>query len=473
MDPAGFAIMTTRIDHASTGSSRRRPSAVRAPATPGGVREVAVLAYPVILTQLSMTTMGVVDAAMVGRLGATELAAVGFGGIWMWTLFCFFIGTATGVQTFVSQQHGAGEYENCGRWSWQGMYALIPPALLVAILLIILVEPLLALLAPSAEVQPLSASYMSVRALGTIGLCGAATISAFFRGIGDTRTPLYATLAANGLNALLDYGLIFGHFGLPAWGVVGAATATALAEWVYLGVLLWALLRPSVRDAYATRWVAPSRDALRRLLRTGLPIGGQWLLEMLSFAVFLTMVARMGDAPMAASQAFISLLSLSFMQATGLGIAVSTLVGRYIGARTPELAFESFRSGMKLSLLLAGGIAALYWVAPGALMRIFSEDPEVLALGGGLLAIGAVFQFFDAFGIMTDGALRGAGDTRVPFVVRFLMAWGLFLPLSWLFGFHLDGGLVGAWLGGSVYVIVLTIYLVWRFWSRAWQSIRI
>jgi MATE family multidrug resistance protein len=314
---------------------------------------------------------------------------------------------------------------------------------------------------------------MSVRALGSVGLCCAATISAFFRGIGDTRTPLYATLAANGLNVVLDYGLIFGHFGLPAWGVVGAAAATAIAEWLYFFVLLWMLMRPSIRREFQTHWVPPNLDSLRRLLRTGLPIGGQWLLEMLSFAVFLTMVARMGDAPMAASQAFIALLSLSFMQATGLGIAVSTLVGRYIGARTPEAAFHAYRSGMKLTLVLSGSIAVLYWIAPGALMGIFSDDPEVLALGGSLLAIGALFQFFDAFGIMTDGALRGAGDTRWPFVVRFAMAWGLFLPLAWFFGFHLDGGLVGAWIGGMVYVIVLTFYLVWRFWSGAWQSIRI
>jgi MATE family multidrug resistance protein len=106
-------------------------------------------------------------------------------------------------------------------------------------------------------------------------------------------------------------------------------------------------------------------------------------------------------------------------------------------------------------------------------MRIFSDDPEVLALGGPLLLVGAVFQFFDAFGIMADGALRGAGDTRVPFLVRFLLAWGLFVPLAWWLGVYLEGGLTAAWLGGSVYVLVLSTYLVWRFQSGAWRHIRI
>jgi MATE family multidrug resistance protein len=122
----------------------------------GSVREVIQLAYPVILTQLSMTTMGIVDSAMVGRLGATELAAVGFGGIWMWTIFCFFIGTATGVQTFVSQHHGAGQHEACGSWVWQGVYVLIPAAAVAAVAFSLSVESLLALLAPSAELQPIA-----------------------------------------------------------------------------------------------------------------------------------------------------------------------------------------------------------------------------------------------------------------------------------------------------------------------------
>ncbi|MBW2420963.1 MAG: MATE family efflux transporter [Deltaproteobacteria bacterium] len=441
--------------------------------TRGRVREVALLAYPVILTQLSMTTMGVVDSAMVGRLGASELAAVGFGGVWMWTVLCFFIGGASGVQTFVAQYHGADRSERCGAWVWQGLWIILPGVFLAAVILVLVVRPLLAWLAPSAELQPLAASYMSIRAIGSVGMCAAATLSAFFRGIGDTRTPLYVTLFANLLNVVLDYGLIFGHFGLPAWGVAGAATATVIAEWIFAFIMLAMLLRPAIRIPYRTQ-PAPfrARDQ-RRLLRTGAPIGGQWLLEMLSFAVFLTLVARMGDASMAASQAFISLLSLSFLQAHGLGMAVATLVGRYIGAEDPAAVERSYRSAQKLTLILSGSVALLFVMAPQLLMRIFTDDPEVLRLGGPLLLIGAVFQFFDAFAIVSDGALRGAGDTRVPFLVRFALAWGLFLPLAWVFGVYLEGGLMAAWLGGSVYIVVLSVYLVWRFRSGAWRAIRI
>jgi MATE family multidrug resistance protein len=444
-----------------------------APTTGGHVREVALLAYPVILTQLSMTTMGVVDSAMVGQLGATELAAVGFGAVWIWTIFCCFIGTATAVQTFVAQHHGAGEPEACGAWAWQGFWALIPAATAAALVFQLAVGPLLDGLAPSEAVRPLAGSYMTIRGYGSVGMCTATLFAAFFRGIGDTRTPLYMTLLANGVNVVLDYALIFGHLGLPAWGVEGAAAATASAEWLYALTLGLMLLPPHIRRTFRTGPVRPQRTALRRLLRTGMPIGGQWQLEMLSFAVFLTLVARMGDAAMAASQAFIALLSLSFMQAMGIAIAVSTLVGRYIGARDVEAAERSFVSGQKLALALSGAVGLLFLALPGPLLRVFSDDPEVLRLGAPLLAIGALFQLFDAFGIVADGALRGAGDTRWPFLVRCVLAWGLFVPLAWLLGGVLEGGLTGAWLGGIAYVLLLSGYLVRRFRSGHWKAIRI
>ena len=117
----------------------------RLEARTGALREVLVLAYPVILTQLSQTTMGVVDSAMVGRLGATALAGVGFGAIWMWTIFSLFYGTATGVQTFVAQNDGAGRARDCGRWAWQGLYAVVPvtalyPVVTIGLSVVILKE---------------------------------------------------------------------------------------------------------------------------------------------------------------------------------------------------------------------------------------------------------------------------------------------------------------------------------------------
>lgn len=439
----------------------------------GGLREVLDLAYPVVLTQISATAMGVVDSAMVGRLGATQLAAVGFGGIWMWTFFTLFFGTANGVQTFVAQADGAGRRAECGAWAWQSAYAVLPATLVAAGLVALFIEPIIALLGPSAELQAHAVTYIGARLPGEVGMAAVMVLTSFFRGFGDTKTPLYVTLAANAVNAVLDYGLIFGELGLPEWGVRGAGTATAVGQWFAAGALFWAFRRHTVSRRFQTGAVPPDRRAMRRFLRTGAPIGGQWCLGMTSFAMFTTLVARMGDEAMAASQAFIMLLSLSFMQAIGISVAASTLVGRYVGAGDTEAASRSFRSSIFMGAILAAAVGALFVALPGPLLRIFTDDPTVVKLGVPLLTIGALFQFFDAGGIIAEGALRGAGDTRWPFLVHTALGWGFFLPLAYLIGVVLDGGLTGAWVGGTFYVALLSSVLVWRFRSGAWRHVRI
>ncbi len=439
----------------------------------GSVREVFHLAVPVVLTQMSMTAMGLIDSAMVGRLGATELGAVGFAGIWSWTSFNFFFGTISAVQTFVAQAWGADREEECGSWPWQALFLALPLVALTALAIGLFLQPLLALLGPSAEMQATAGTYLLPVLCGAPGLAIAFVISSFFRGIGDTRTPLYAILLANSVNAVLAYGLIFGKLGLPELGVLGAGIATAVGQWLYAAYLVVAFRGRTVRRRYGTDPSAPDLAQLQRLVRTGVPIGGQWVLGMLSFAVFSTVIARMGDQSAAASQAFVILLSISFMQAIGISIAAATLVGRYIGARDLPSARRSFRSSEKLAATLGAAIALIFVAAPELLLRIFTDDPEVIRLGRGLVLVGAAFQFFDAFGIVASGALRGAGDTRWPFLVQTVFAWGLFVPLAYFLGVGLGGGVFGAWCAGALYVTVLASIFVLRFRGGAWESIEI
>jgi len=444
-----------------------------APVSSGGVREVARLAWPIVLTQMSQTVMHVVDSIFVGRLGAAELGALGFAGIWLWTVFSVFSGTSTGVQTFVSQAWGAGDERSCGSFAWQGLYALVPAAGLAVLGFVLVAEPLWALLGATPEVREHALAYASTRPAGLAGLAIWMVFASFFRGIGDTRTPLAATIVANLVNAVLAYGLVLGRLGLPAWGVAGAGVATSTAEWVGAGVLAACFARRGVARRYGTRPVAPDPAAIRRFLRTGAPIGGQWLLDMGAFALFTSLVARMGNASMAATQAMISLLSLSFMQAIGIGLAATTLVGRYKGSGDVVSAARSYHSALKLAVLLAAGVALLFLLAPEALMRMYVDDREVIALGRPLLALGALFQLFDALQIVAGGALRGAGDTRWPFVAQTLLAWTVRLPLAWLFAVTLEGGVVGAWYAEFVFILSLAAALAFRFRGGAWKHVRI
>jgi MATE family multidrug resistance protein len=458
---------------ASSSSSIPLAAPPRVPPRAGGVREVVHLAWPLVLAQMSQTTMHVVDSIFVGQLGASQLGALGFAGIWLWTVFAIFSGSATGVQTFVSQAHGAGDERVCGSWAWQGLYALVPATAITLFLFAAVSEHLFAAVGAPASLREHALSYIAVRPLGFIGLIIWMVLAAFFRGLGDTRTPLIATLVANAVNIVLDYGLVLGRLGLPAWGIAGAGVATSIAEWVGVVVLAIAFTRPALVRRFGGRPVAPSRVRIRRFLRTGAPIGGQWVLDMSAFAIFTTLVARMGDASMAATQAMIALLTLSFMQAIGIGLAATTLVGRYKGAGSLDAALRSLVSALKLAVALAVGIAALFLLAPQALIGLFTDDPDVLALAGPLLALGAAFQSFDALQIVIGGALRGAGDTRWPFVVQTLLAWALRLPLVWLFAFFWEAGVIGAWYAEFAFILALTAALAWRFRSGAWKEVAI
>ena len=439
----------------------------------GGLGEVFWLAYPVVLTQISSTGMQVVDSAMVGRLGIAQLGAVGFGGIWLWTTLSFFMGLTTVVQTFVSQSHGSDRAHECGGWIWQGFYMVVPVTILASVAVFYFAPTLLHWVGASPQIQVFAVDYVHARCLGNPGLVAGFVLISFFRGIGDTRTPLYATIFAVLCNAVLDYGLIFGELGLPEWGVYGAGFATAVSEWILFCTLALFFAKTQFREHFATSVQRPSWRAIRRLLHTGTPIGGQWFLEMTAFATFSALIVRMGDSAMAASQAFLVLLSISFMQALGIATGVSTLVGRYIGAGNFEAAERSYRSGIKLGLALALSIALAFVLIPGALMRIFSDSPDILEWARPLLLVGAVFQIFDALSCVVDGALRGAGDTLWPFAARLALSWGLWVPLAYTLGIVLEGGLVWAWVGGGVYIAVLCFVLIARFRSGAWKQIQI
>lgn len=435
--------------------------------------EVALLAFPVVLQTVAENVMQLANSAMVGRLGAAQLGAVGFASIWMWTLFVPFAGTANAVQAFVSRQDGAGESGRCGAWVWQAMWVLAPAMLVWACILAWLVPALFAWVGPPPELYDAAVQYGEWRLLSAPFIAANFAMIAFFRGCGDTRTPMRAAIIAIAVNIVTAWVLVFGRFGAPQLGAAGAGAAMGAGSFTNCVLLLWAFLREPMRDRYGTGLWRPERAAIARFFRTGAPIGGQWLLDMVTFAVFTSIVARMGAASMAASQAMLQLLALSFMQAMAISQASGTLVGRYLGAGDPQAAQRSYASAQLLSLGISAIVALLFVAIPEQLLAIFSDDPEVLALARPLLALGAFFQLIDAVGIVAAGSLRGAGDTRWPFAVQATLAWALRLPIVYLCAVVLGGGVFGAWAAELVHIGALSLAFALRFKGGRWRSIAI
>jgi putative MATE family efflux protein len=296
----------------------------------------------------------------------------------------------------------------------------------------------------------------------------------FLRGLGETKTPMRISLLGNGLNIIGNYVLIFGPFGAPRLGVLGAAISTTVAECVVLVLLCRVFMSRRITAQYGTRrLVSPRWADMRRIANLGIPLGLQGLLEVGSFTLFTVMIARMGTAQLALSHIVLRLIVFAFLPVQGLAVGVSTLVGRYLGREDTAGAEQSGRHALHIGVLYMGGLGLLFLGAPQLCLRLFTQDPKVLAMGADLLRLAGVVQVFDAMYWVSCGVLKGAGDTRWMMVVGTVYNWLVFLPLAYLFGVIYAGGVLGAWIGFALMILFQGL----TFWGRVkrgrWKELSI
>ncbi len=434
----------------------------------GSVNRVWLLAYPIILANMSETLLGVVDTYMVGQLGVAEIGAVGLGSMLAWLFYLPVLGLAMGLNTFVAQSYGAGNRRDCGHMTWQGLYMALASGALI-LLVIPFVPILFDLAGPSTEVRRMGVTYLQWRLIDGPAFMIAMTTASFFRGIGDTKTPMKIGITINIINVILNYGLIYGHFGLPRLEVQGSALGSALSGIIGGGIYLALFLSKRLRP-YANRTIVkPGWADFARLFRVGAPIGLQRFLDIGSFVIFAAIIGRLGNAQLAANQIAIQLMSISYMIGLGIGMAASTLVGQYIGAKRIELAERSAYSALKLAMGIMVFVGLAFLLFPEQLITLFNDDPAVIRFGRQGLLYAALFQAFDALAVIFIGALRGAGDTRWSAVAAFIGAWVIFLPMTYLFAFTMDLDFWGAWLSATIYICLLGIACVYRFRQGAWK----
>lgn len=442
---------------------------------PGGYLQLLRLAYPIILSMLSQTLMGIIDAGMIGRIGVSQFAAVGLGGMATWMFFSFFNGLLSSANTFVSQDYGAEQYDKIGRTLWHYLYISIA-SYIVLLFLIPLCGAMLRLIGASKEVELYSGIYMKIRLYSGIAVFISFTMSGFFRGIGNTITPMIIAIIANIFNIGANYLLIFGWeaIRIPRLEVKGAAIATLLSS--ILSALLYLYIGTSKKyhRLYLIRaFYRIDFSLMRRLFWVGFPMGVQFFLDTGSFTVFCGLIARMGDIQLAATNAAMNLMSTSFMPLIGISIATTTLVGQYIGAKDIPNARKSGYTAVKLGLIYTSFMALCFFTIPRHLVALLNQDPGVIDYGGKILMLAGMFQLSDALGICSNGALRGAGDTRFTMIVGISYAWLLFLPLAYFLGITMKGGVVGAWIGATIYIIIYGFTVFIRFRRGKWESMKI
>lgn len=439
-----------------------------------GLREVVQMAWPIMLGAMSFVLMDFVDKIFVSRLGIDNLAAVGSAGIWAYTLGIFFVGIAGCVSTFSAQSLGRGQKENCARYAWQGIYISIAAGSLV-----VLIWPFSRLLfermGHTSEVVELELTYFRIRILGFAFVAWQAGLAAFFQSVKRPIIPMYAALVGNILNIVLDYILIFGKFGFPAMGIAGAAIATVLSMIVQAALLQAIFMSDRVNREYGSRrawrfdWVK-ARD----LFAIGWPSGVSGFLDVASWSIFTSfIVGGFGTVQLAAHTAAISYMHLMFLPAMALSMAATPIVGQWIGRGELQVAKSRGYTATRLAMIIMVVVGVLLATFGSQLMRVFSEDPEVIGMGATLLILAAIFGGFDAITIVLAGALRGVGDTRWMMYALTIGSYGVSLPLAWLFSTPLGLQARGAWVGATIYIILLSGVFLWRFHSESWRDIKI
>lgn len=452
--------------------TREGPTGIRSfrPVRPD-VRALASLAFPVALIQVGMMAMGAVDTVMVGRVSPVHLAAVAIGNLYYFGIAVFGMGVLFAVDPIVSQAVGAGDTAGVARGVQRGM--VIAGGLTVfAMAFLLPAGPLLTFARQPVDVVPVAAGYAHGLIAGVLPFYAFAVLRQSLQAMGQVRAILLTVLAANVANLFLNWVLIFGNLGVPAYGAVGSAWGTSVSRWLMMITLLWAgwpLVRPSLqplrREAFAL-------EPILHVLRVGVPIGAQQWLEFGVFGAAGLLMGWMGTVAIASHQVALQLAAITFMVPVGVAQATSVLVGQAVGREDASAARRATGAGLLTGAGIMTVTAAVMLTLPEELARVFSDDPEVVAAAALLLPIAGVFQVFDGVQVVSAGALRGVADTRVPMMLNLVGFWLVGLPVSAWLGFGAGVGPRGIWWGLAVGIGVVAVLLVARVRSRLGRSLR-
>lgn len=423
-------------------------------------RSLLAIAGPVVLAEIGWMSMGLVDTLMVGPLGPAAIGATGMGSGVFTSVAIFGMGLMLGLDALVSQAHGARRPDECLRWFHHGL------------LLAVVVSPFVMGLTWAAfltidrwglhpEIQALVGPYLRVIALGALPLLLYAACRRYLQGLHVVRPVMFALLSANLVNAGGNWVFVYGHLGMPALGVEGSAWATSLAR-LYMALCLIAAIRWEHRRrgaAHPRIAFAIDRARLRHLVGLGAPAATQITLEVGVFALATALAARLDPVSSASHQIALNIASVVFMVPLGLASAAAVRVGHAVGARDAGRAVLAGWTALGTAAVVMIAMGLLLFLWPGPMLRAFTTDVRVLAIGGSLLAIAAAFQLFDGIQAVATGVLRGIGDTRTPMVTNMIGHWLVGLPVGYLLCFQSGWGVRGLWIGLSTGLIIVSIVL--------------
>jgi MATE family multidrug resistance protein len=459
----------------SADSPQRDPAAGGSPMelrTPG-VGEILRFALPLMLGLMTTALNTLVDTIFIGRLGTAPLAAVPLAGLVYIVGWLFGVGVMRTSLAFIARAYGAGRWGEIG--GMLAHYQMLAVLGLPLLQLWVLAWPVFSTLGElSAAVDDFGATYLRIRSWDVMFSLLLVLYTAFYQALGNSRFPMLINVAVVMVNIALDYGLIFGHWGLPALGVAGSALATVVSQGLGAAAILGASFAGAERPRFGLRlWVCPRRALLRDILRIGLPQGIGDAVELTAWSGFMLIVGRLGESALAASNIGVQATHLLFLPGFAFGIAASSYMGRFLGAERPDIARRTTVRVVAMGVGYMGVLGVPLWFFGETIASAFTGDPAVIRLAGLMFKVMAFYQVFDGMGVITRTALGGAGDTRWPTLALAACALAVLFPGAFLLARLVEPGLVGAWLGAFAYMVVNAICMVGRFRSGRWAHLQL
>ena len=427
---------------------------------------------PLTAAYVAEIGMFITDMIIVGRLGSNELAAVGLAGDWFWVLLLIGMGVISIVGVFAGQCLGAGDRQGVIASSEQGMIAATAASIPV-MLCVWYLGPVLSYAKQDPEVIRLITDYSRILTWAVLPALWFSVLRNYITALARSGAIGWITVFALALNALLNYTLVFGKFGFPALGIVGAGYGTTIVNWAMFGALCFYVLRAPQFADYRPVIIPRSidRDLLSEIFKLGIPISMTQVLNGAMFTVAAVVVGIISAATLAAQQIVYSVIYIALSAALALGDTVRVRVAYGIGRRSPE----SSRQSAYLSTLLAGATtlaaALVLWIFPEAVVGIYldtanPENEAVLRLSVAMSVYAGMFLFLDGVLLVVANAIRGLRDTRSPLWISMAGYWGVGLGAGVWLCFPLGYGAEGLWWGLVAGVLFSNILMFWRFQVR-------
>lgn len=434
-------------------------------------RAIWKLGMPLILSNLAQFAIHITDTVMLGWYDVTALAASTIASTLFFVIFIVGAGCAQAVAPLVASAAEQGDEVQVRRVTRMGLWLSIIYGLIVTIPFFWAEEILIAI-GQDAEVSRLAHIYLQIVIWQMIPALIVMTFKSFLAALEHTAIILWATIGTAVLNVFINYALIFGNWGMPELGIMGAAIASLSVTLITVLLLVIYILRVLPQFELFKNFWRSDGAILRRVFMLGWPIGATSLAEGGLFSASAIMVGWIGPIELAAHGIAIQLASLTFMVHIGFSQAATVRAGRALGRRD-ELSLR--RGGMTaigLSAIYAVATSLIFLAMPETLVSLFIDpnEPEranLLRIGASLVMVAALFQLVDGLQVLALGLLRGVQDTAVPMVMAVISYWVIGLPVSYLLAFTFGFGAVGLWLGLVIGLAIAAALLLWRFWGRS------